>query len=230
MKKLFTVFAIIFCGIWATTTSKAELTDFYTYTDNGAGYKVSLTKNFRAQLDKASGGELISGDITWRTGDPLPNPAPDGMYNGVPVVSMDYMFAYCSSITSLDLSSFNTSKVTDMGWIFYECGKATNGKPAVGYAKDAATAAIFNNEWGTYINLSRLEFMVKTSGIVSENDTKTLQLRGNVLYNPTGSEVVVYTVNGQKILVSSDTNIDLSNYANAAYVAQSEAETIKIAL
>jgi len=34
---------------------------------------------------------------------------------------MNGMFAYCSSLTSIDLSSFNTSKVTDMGGLFAEC-------------------------------------------------------------------------------------------------------------
>ena len=32
---------------------------------------------------------------------------------------MNCMFAYCSSITSLDLTNFNTSKVTDIGQMFY---------------------------------------------------------------------------------------------------------------
>ena len=35
------------------------------------------------------------------------------------------MFYNCSSLTSLDLSSFNTSKVTDMGDMFSSCSKLT---------------------------------------------------------------------------------------------------------
>jgi surface protein len=31
------------------------------------------------------------------------------------------MFSQCSSLTSLDLSSFDTSKVTNMGNMFYSC-------------------------------------------------------------------------------------------------------------
>jgi surface protein len=37
------------------------------------------------------------------------------------VTNMSYMFYYCSSLASLDLSSFNTSKVTDMDNMFGEC-------------------------------------------------------------------------------------------------------------
>ena len=37
------------------------------------------------------------------------------------VTDMQYMFNECSSLTSLDLSSFNTSKVTRMNFMFYGC-------------------------------------------------------------------------------------------------------------
>lgn len=35
------------------------------------------------------------------------------------------MFDLCSSLTSVDLSSFNTSKVTNMGSMFSNCTKLT---------------------------------------------------------------------------------------------------------
>ncbi len=41
------------------------------------------------------------------------------------VTDIAYMFYNCSSLTSLDLSSFNTSKVTDMDWMFYSCSSLT---------------------------------------------------------------------------------------------------------
>jgi surface protein len=37
------------------------------------------------------------------------------------VTNMSYMFYYCSSLTNLDLSNLNTSKVTDMSYMFYYC-------------------------------------------------------------------------------------------------------------
>ena len=42
------------------------------------------------------------------------------------VTSMDSMFAYCSGLTSLDLSGFNTSAVTNMEMMFNKCSKLTS--------------------------------------------------------------------------------------------------------
>ena len=39
---------------------------------------------------------------------------------------MDAMFYNCSSLTSLDLSNFNTSKITDMTYMFNRCKSLTN--------------------------------------------------------------------------------------------------------
>lgn len=37
------------------------------------------------------------------------------------VTDMSFMFFNCQNLKSLNLSSFNTNKVTDMGFMFYEC-------------------------------------------------------------------------------------------------------------
>ena len=42
------------------------------------------------------------------------------------VASMIHMFAYCSNLTSLDLSNFNTSSVTEMRYMFYNCSGLTS--------------------------------------------------------------------------------------------------------
>ena len=42
------------------------------------------------------------------------------------VTSMGYMFYGCSSLTSLGLSNFNTSNVTNMAYMFYGCSNLTN--------------------------------------------------------------------------------------------------------
>jgi surface protein len=39
---------------------------------------------------------------------------------------MAWMFGYCAGLTSLDLSHFNTSKVTSMGVMFYGCSSLTS--------------------------------------------------------------------------------------------------------
>ena len=38
------------------------------------------------------------------------------------------MFSHCSSLTSLDLSNFNTNKVEDMSYMFYNCSSLTSLK------------------------------------------------------------------------------------------------------
>ena len=91
----------------------SDLTQFYSYTDVTGGYKVALTDAFKAEVNKATGGTFTQGDYTWTTGAPLPNPAPNGMHDGKAVVDMSRMFKDCSGLTSLDLSKFDTSKVTD---------------------------------------------------------------------------------------------------------------------
>ena len=39
---------------------------------------------------------------------------------------MGYMFAECNSLSGLDLTSFNTSNVTDMSCMFLACSNLTN--------------------------------------------------------------------------------------------------------
>ena len=36
------------------------------------------------------------------------------------------MFSECSSLTSLNLSNFNTNNVTDMSYMFYKCSSLTS--------------------------------------------------------------------------------------------------------
>ena len=74
-------------------------------------------------------------------------------FNTSKVTGMVWMFSD-STITTLDLSSFDTSKVMDMRWMFERC-KATTG-----YAKDAQTAAKFNDSSVTNIP-DTLKFTVK---------------------------------------------------------------------
>ena len=42
-------------------------------------------------------------------------------FNTTNVKDMSYMFNGCSSLKSIDLSSFNTTNVKDMSFMFYEC-------------------------------------------------------------------------------------------------------------
>ena len=42
------------------------------------------------------------------------------------VTDMSWMFSGCKNLTSLDLSNFDVSKVTDMSYMFYNCGSLTS--------------------------------------------------------------------------------------------------------
>ena len=42
-------------------------------------------------------------------------------FNTTNVKDMSYMFSYCSSLQSIDLSSFNTTNVKNMFWMFHRC-------------------------------------------------------------------------------------------------------------
>ena len=97
--------------------------DFYNYYYYGDGYHISLNSEFKEELNKASNGVYTGKDpegneITWKTGDPLPNPT--GIYKGHILTDMSRMFTVCYSRT-LDLSNFNTSNITNMADMFYWC-------------------------------------------------------------------------------------------------------------
>ena len=47
-------------------------------------------------------------------------------FNTSKITNMNAMFSGCSSLTSLNVSSFDTSKVTDMGSMFRNCNKLTS--------------------------------------------------------------------------------------------------------
>ena len=46
-------------------------------------------------------------------------------FNTSNVTDMAYMFGACSSLTSLDLSNFNTEKINNMSEMFYGCSSLT---------------------------------------------------------------------------------------------------------
>ena len=48
-------------------------------------------------------------------------------FNTQKVTNMEYMFKGCSSLTNLNLSNFNTQNVTDMYWMFDGCSSLKKG-------------------------------------------------------------------------------------------------------
>ena len=88
----------------------------YTYSTSSDGWSVVLT-------DKTS-TDPVTTELC-------------GTINDKPIVSMKSMF-HGSKATSLDLSSFDTSKVTDMSSMFYK------SQATIGYARSQEDADRFN--------------------------------------------------------------------------------------
>ena len=62
-------------------------------------------------------------------------------FNTSSVTMMPYMFYGCSSLTSLDLSSFNTGNVTAMDWMFADCSALTTIKVGSGWSTSNVTSS-----------------------------------------------------------------------------------------
>ena len=62
------------------------------------------------------------------------------------VTNMDWMFYYCKKLTSLDLSSFNTNKVTDMSGMFKSCSNLME----LDIRNFNMNKIAYNNSTGTY--------------------------------------------------------------------------------
>ena len=61
------------------------------------------------------------------------------------VTSMGYMLNGCRSLTSIDLSKWNTSKVTSMGYMFADCGSLTTITGILDFKKCTAYSSMFTN-------------------------------------------------------------------------------------
>ena len=46
-------------------------------------------------------------------------------FNTNKITNMNDMFSLCSSLININLSNFNTNKITDMEGMFYGCSKLT---------------------------------------------------------------------------------------------------------
>ena len=164
--------------------SDSDLQKFYVYDSYEVKYyKVSLTSEFKEQLNKADGVMKVEG-YSWQAGDPLPNPAPEdsvnykdkvisyaGMFNGCKAESLDLsrfstkniicyaeMFRDCKNIKKLDLSGFRISASDDLTDMFKGTCASNTGTPVMGTIDDDTSAAILNDSAKTGIDTSKLTF------------------------------------------------------------------------
>ena len=78
------------------------------------------------QLDTPSTNPTWSSDWPWYSNRSSVKTVHIGSVSPIDVTSTAYMFQNCYNLTSLDLSSFDTSKVTDMNQMFYYCYNLTS--------------------------------------------------------------------------------------------------------
>ena len=97
---------------------------------------------------------------------------------------MNYMFDGCSKLTSLDLSSFNTSQVTNMSYMFRNCSKLTSldvssfntsqvtNMSYMFYGYSALTTIYVSELWDTTKVTSSSSMFRNCTNLVGGNGTK----------------------------------------------------------
>ena len=98
-----------------------------------------------------------------------------GNFNTSKVTDMSYMFEDCRSLTSLNLSSFDMSKVTDTTAMLVDCSKLTEIKTP----KAIGSAAVDLPTKTGYSWVDKNNTSIKYTKINSTNVGKTLILKAN---------------------------------------------------
>ena len=73
------------------------------------------------------------------------------------------MFYYCSSLTSLNLSNFNTNNVIDMSYMFCDCSSLTS-------------LNLFNFNTNNVKDMRSMLFRINQECIIISNDPKILNM------------------------------------------------------
>lgn len=96
--------------------TEAELEEFYSYFTYNGVYTVGLQDDFKTAI--SSNGSFVVDDYTWNSGDPLPNPLPNGMHGGTYYTSLQSMFSNLINTETLDITLFDTSRIENMSNMF----------------------------------------------------------------------------------------------------------------
>ena len=104
------------------------------------------------------------------------------------VVDMRKMFSYCLGLTSLDLSNFDTSSVTNMEWMFSFCSKLTT---ITGPITGISTSIDLK-----YSPLTHDSAMVLMNGLNTVTETKTITFKSTTYETLTEVEIAAATAKG----------------------------------
>ena len=129
-------------------------------------------------------------------------------FNTSKVTSMRAMFSYCKSLSSLDISSFNTKSVTDMNWMFYKCTSLTKLNLTNFVTTNAETVFMFNEDDKLTTIISNAE----TPSKLKDDTFSTLPTLGKcALTCPSASKSKYKKANGWKHLFPTATGIDFAS-------------------
>ena len=109
--------------------------------------------------------------------------------------SMYYMFHNCSSLTSLDLSSFDTSQVTDMGYMFHNCPSHTSLTLGANWASNNSITR-FDLSSCPLTKESALDVLNKLADRTATTNKPTLRLKSTVKALLSDDEIKIATDKG----------------------------------
>ena len=130
---------------------------------------------------------------------------------GSEIENMSYMFAGCSKLTELNLSNFNTNKVTDMYYMFAYCSGLTNLDLSKFNTKNVKNMSFMFNRCSGLTNLDLSKFNTDNVTNMSNmfNNCRSLT---NIKFPDNLNTTNVKDMQYMFYECSSLTNLDLSNF------------------
>lgn len=196
-----------------------KVTDYYTFTAVTGGYKIALNASFRTALN----GNVNYKD--WVVGSPIPNPG--SMYNGMPVTNLFNIFSALTA-TSLDLSTFDTSRVNDMTQMFYNITTTTVNMSNLDTSRAVDMGSMFMKSKISTLDLSNFNTknVTKMTHMFSESSATTLDVTKFDTSNVTTMLGMFYSADALTLDLS---NFNTSKVTNMSQMfALSSATSLKL--
>lgn len=119
-------------------------------------------------------------------------------------ISMEKMFEYCRSLTTLDLSGFDTSKVTNMNGMFADCSKLSN----LTLGTDWASNSKISSFGLSYCPLTRESAVDVINKLATRDNSPVIEFNSKVTLYQSEIDVATnkgWSVSGCSVLVDAET-------------------------
>ena len=119
-------------------------------------------------------------------------------------ISMEQMFQYCSSLTTLDLSGFNTSNVKYMSGMFDHCSKLSNLTLGTDWASNSSISSFDLS----YCPLTRESAVDVINKLATRENSPVIKFSGNVTLLQSEIDIATnkgWSVSGCSVLVDAET-------------------------